>query len=272
MSQRKYFIGHRVMQKIASSKPGVTVFKYTLRPIDRVVHKLTGGRISATNVLAGLPVVTLTTIGAKSGKPRTLPLLYISDEDNPDTFALIASNWGQAKNPAWYYNLKANPRATCEIDNKVREYEAHEAEGEEYERFWNLAAGVYPGYPTYAESAGDRGIPIMVMVPVTDKPITAESVAEGEPSPVEVVEPAAEAEEPEKTEERAAELEVKAEEAPAEVKAPPKPKKRTRKTTKAKKPKKAEEPAAEPDVKAEEAPTEAEEAADDAESSDEADK
>jgi deazaflavin-dependent oxidoreductase (nitroreductase family) len=119
-----------------------------------------------TSLLAGLPVVLVTTTGAKTGRPRTLPLLCIRDESDPNTFALIASNWGQRRNPAWYYNLKTNPRATCTIEGRTGEYIAHEATGEEYERFWRYAENIYIGYPRYKQRAGRRHIPIMVMTPV----------------------------------------------------------------------------------------------------------
>jgi len=78
------------------------VLRSHLHHFDHVAFKLSGGRATLTSALAGLPVVHLTTTGAKSGLPRTLPLLCIRDERNPDTFALVASNWGQTHYPAWY--------------------------------------------------------------------------------------------------------------------------------------------------------------------------
>src|SRR5262245_20064927 len=89
------------------------------------------GRATLTSALAGLAVVLLTTTGAKSGLPRTLPLLCIRDERSPSTFALVASNWGQTHYPAWYFNLKANPQAVGSIRGQVQTYVAHEASGEE---------------------------------------------------------------------------------------------------------------------------------------------
>jgi deazaflavin-dependent oxidoreductase (nitroreductase family) len=99
-----------------------------------------------TGTLAGLPVVILTTTGAKSRLPRTLPLLCIRDERNATTFALVASNWGQSRYPAWYFNLKAHPRAIGSIRGQAETYVVHEASGEEYERFWQYAANTYMGY------------------------------------------------------------------------------------------------------------------------------
>ena len=107
----------------------------------------------------------LTTIGRKSGRPRTLPLLGIRDPEHPQTIALIASNWGQQHNPGWYYNLKAHPRTTCTINGVSDVFLAHEAEGEEYDHFWRLAEATYPGFPRYKERAAGRHIPIMVLEP-----------------------------------------------------------------------------------------------------------
>ena len=114
--------------------------------------------------MTGLPVVILTTAGAKSGLPRTTPLLCIRDEDNPETFALIATNWGQRHYPGWYHNLKANPQATCSIRGQSGNYRAHEAEDDEYDKFWRIAGATYLGFPLYKERIGTtRHIPIMVM-------------------------------------------------------------------------------------------------------------
>jgi deazaflavin-dependent oxidoreductase (nitroreductase family) len=78
-------------------------------------------------------------------------------------FAIVASNFGQRHNPAWYYNLKANPRVSCTLGGAVASYHAHEAQGEEYDRFWRLALETYIGFPGYRERAGERHIPIMVL-------------------------------------------------------------------------------------------------------------
>ena len=166
MTRKSYSLFHSLMQKIASSRPGAWFTSGTLHHFDHIFLKLTGGRSTMTSLVAGLPVVILTTTGAKSGLPRTLPLLCIRDEQDPTTFALIASNWGQAHYPAWYFNLKAKPHATCSIRDQIGEYMAHEASGEEYERFWQYAGNTYIGYPLYKQRVGKRRIPIMVMTPL----------------------------------------------------------------------------------------------------------
>jgi deazaflavin-dependent oxidoreductase (nitroreductase family) len=154
---------HSLVQKMASSRPGAWTLSRILHHFDRIFLKLTGGRATLTSLLAGVPVVMLTTTGARSGLARTVPVLSIRDEGDANAFAIIASNWGQRRHPAWYFNLKANPRARCLIDGKVRDCLAREAEGGEYERFWQLGRNLYPGFSLYEQRAGDRRIPIIVM-------------------------------------------------------------------------------------------------------------
>jgi deazaflavin-dependent oxidoreductase (nitroreductase family) len=170
MNQRRYSFFQGLVQKIGSSRFGAWFYARTLHHFDRVAFKLTGGRATLTSALAGLPVVLLTTTGVKSGLPRTLPLLCIRDERNPTTFALVASNWGQPHYPAWYFNLKANPRAIGSIRGQTATYVAHEASGEEYERFWQCAANTYLGFAVYKQRVGERRIPIMIMTRENNKP------------------------------------------------------------------------------------------------------
>jgi deazaflavin-dependent oxidoreductase (nitroreductase family) len=155
-----------MMQRIGASRAGAWFFSLTLHHFDRAFMSLTGGRTTLAGVMTGLPVVVVTTTGAKCGLPRLIPLLRIRDERNPNTFALVASNWGQHHYPAWYFNLKANPRAVCSSHGKTREYLAHEAVGDEYASFWLRATKTYIGFPLYKERASGRRIPIMVMIPV----------------------------------------------------------------------------------------------------------
>jgi deazaflavin-dependent oxidoreductase (nitroreductase family) len=155
-----------LIHKLAASRPGSWFSARILHHLDRLVFYLSSGRVTLTSLIAGLPVVVVTTTGAKSGKPRATPLLGIRDRSDPTTFALVASNWGQRHYPAWYFNLRANAGATCSVAGEVGEYVAHEAVGEEYERFWRYAAETYLGYPLYQPRVGGRRIPIMVMTPL----------------------------------------------------------------------------------------------------------
>jgi deazaflavin-dependent oxidoreductase (nitroreductase family) len=151
------------MQKIASSRPGAWFFARTEHHFDRVILKLTNNKATLTSILAGLPVIMLTSTGAKSGLPRRVPLLGIQDNADPNKIAIVASNFGQNHYPGWYYNLKANPRATCLFNGRHDDYISHEAEGDEYDKFWQLAVDTYMGFPQYKKRISSRRIPIMVL-------------------------------------------------------------------------------------------------------------
>lgn len=165
MSRSKYSSFHLLMHKIGASRLGSWLSARTLHPIDRFFSRLSGGRMTISNIVSGMPVVNVTTIGARSGQPRTATLLYLQDENSPANIALVASNWGQAHYPAWYFNLKANPRATCSITGQALEYQAHEATGDEYDRLWQKATEAYLGFNLYKSRASGRHIPIMVLMP-----------------------------------------------------------------------------------------------------------
>ena len=77
--------------------------------LDRTLYKLSQGRITVSSSIAGLPLVMLTTTGAKSGQPRTVPLIGIPDGGD---IVLIASNWGGASHPAWAFYLRLHPDVT----------------------------------------------------------------------------------------------------------------------------------------------------------------
>jgi deazaflavin-dependent oxidoreductase (nitroreductase family) len=81
-------------------------------PLDRLVYRASGGATTASSWLAGVDIAMLTTIGARTGRPRTLPVLGLRDGDDA---ILIASNFGRPRHPSWYYNLRADPRATIVV-------------------------------------------------------------------------------------------------------------------------------------------------------------
>lgn len=94
----------RLAAKFAATKPGSWVIR-KLTPLDRAVMQRTGSRYTVLGPL-GLSTLLLTTTGRKSGRPRVSPLLYLHDGDR---IALVGSNFGQEKHPAWTANLLADP-------------------------------------------------------------------------------------------------------------------------------------------------------------------
>jgi deazaflavin-dependent oxidoreductase (nitroreductase family) len=149
----------RALERFAASKPGGWFFVNVANKIDPPLLRMSNGRVS---LAVGQPVCLLTARGAKSGRPRAAPLLYLLDGDR---VVLIASNAGSTRHPAWYRNVTANPEVEVIAKNRSGRYTAHEAEGDERERLWELANDLYAGYDVYQERAGDRRIPVIVLEP-----------------------------------------------------------------------------------------------------------
>lgn len=152
----------RVMQRFGATKAGAWFFSKTLVAMDRAVIKMTKGRTTVPELLAGLPVMFVTTTGRKSGLLRTTPLVAIPIGD---TLALIGSNFGTAPTPAWVHNLEADPTATVRYRNAELEARVRPATDEEYQSVWGSAASVTAAYGKYRERVTNRDIRIFVMTP-----------------------------------------------------------------------------------------------------------
>jgi len=111
----------------------------------------------------------LTSIGAKSGRERDIPLVSIRDGED---IVLIASQGGRPKHPAWYHNLKANPDCVVRMGGQRLECTAREAMDDERERLWKAAADFNPAFDGYAARAGRR-IPVMVLTPSAPLPASS---------------------------------------------------------------------------------------------------
>lgn len=142
-------------------RPVTAFFAPRVHRIDLAFLKLTRGRFTASEIL-GWNIILLTTTGAKTGQPRTMPLMAFFDGKK---IALVASSFGREHNPGWFYNLQANPECEVQFDGNSGNYIAHEASGEEYERYWQLALSYYAGYHKYKQRAAHRHIPLLVLEP-----------------------------------------------------------------------------------------------------------
>lgn len=150
------------MLKFFMQKHVTAILTGILHRVDDFSWKLSHGRFFFSSKLVGIPAIRITTIGAKSKQPRSLVIYGYSLEER---IGLIASNFGQVRNPSWYYNLKANPVCYVDWKGSSQAYIARETEGEERELFWNMAAAYYEGYKLYAVRAPHRKIPVMVLEP-----------------------------------------------------------------------------------------------------------
>jgi deazaflavin-dependent oxidoreductase (nitroreductase family) len=111
------------------------------------------------------PVLLLTTRGRRSGKDRTIPLLYADDGGD---YVLIASNGGAEQHPAWYLNLQEQPAATVELGGKrVPVHASTVDDPDERARLWKRATEGYASYDSYATKT-DRTIPVVRLHPTSD--------------------------------------------------------------------------------------------------------
>jgi deazaflavin-dependent oxidoreductase (nitroreductase family) len=124
------------------------------------VYRATGGKVFGR--MGKSPILLLNTVGRKSGKKRTSPLLYVMDGED---FVIIASKGGAATHPAWYLNLMANQEATVEVGDREVQVEAEEADPEDRTRLWQRMVEMYPAYDDYQKRT-EREIPLLVLHPV----------------------------------------------------------------------------------------------------------
>jgi deazaflavin-dependent oxidoreductase (nitroreductase family) len=152
-----------LIQRLTASRAVAAFLPWTLNRLDRLVARLTNRRHTATAVLAGVPVLTVETIGARSGRRHPVTLLAIP---RAQCLILIASAFGSRSHPAWYHNLRKHPVVDVHFAQAMRRYRAREASGEERVSCWEQAVMVYPGYADYQRRAG-RLIPILILTPET---------------------------------------------------------------------------------------------------------
>ncbi|MFF7542840.1 nitroreductase family deazaflavin-dependent oxidoreductase [Streptomyces canus] len=111
-----------------------------------------------------LPVVILTTLGAKSGKVRKSPLIRVEHDGN---YAAVASAGGAPKHPVWYHNAVADPRVELQDGPVRRDMLAREVTGDEKAVWWARAVEAFPDYAEYQKNT-DREIPVLVLEPAPE--------------------------------------------------------------------------------------------------------
>ncbi len=158
---RKQNAVQRFILRVAMMRPVTAFFANKLHHIDGMVLKLTKGK-HAISEIVGWSVIQVTTIGAKTGKTYTLPLLGLFDGDK---IALIASSFGRQHNPGWYYNLRAHPECKVHFKGRTKTYIARETDGDEREKYWQMGVSYYKGYDAYKIRVFHRMIPVLVLEP-----------------------------------------------------------------------------------------------------------
>jgi F420H(2)-dependent quinone reductase len=127
--------------------------------VHTITYKLSGGRVGGS--FGKAPIVLIESVGRKSGKQRTHPLICQADGEN---LVVVASKGGIDRHPAWYLNLRASPETNAWWKGKKRRVRARDATDEERKRLWPLMVGVYPEYESYQRRT-ERTIPVVVLEP-----------------------------------------------------------------------------------------------------------
>lgn len=149
-------IYERTLERFARTSTGYWYVTRVAPRLDPPLLRISGGRFSS---VYPVPVMLLTTTGAKSSLPRTLPLLYLTDGDS---LILVASNYGRPSNPSWYRNLMANPTVEVLAGKRSGTYLASEiTDAAGRDDAWARAVDLYAGYGDYQVRAANRTIPLI---------------------------------------------------------------------------------------------------------------
>ena len=114
------------------------------------------------NTMRGMPIVVLTSVGAKSGMLRKTPLMRV---EHGGEYAVVASLGGAPTHPVWYHNLKQDPHVELQDGPVKRDYLAREVTGDEKAVWWERAVAAYPDYADYQKKT-TREIPVLVLTPM----------------------------------------------------------------------------------------------------------
>jgi deazaflavin-dependent oxidoreductase (nitroreductase family) len=131
-----------------------------MRAVDvltQAAYRASGGRVGARQ--AGRDILLLTTMGRRSGRERTHALLFVRDGER---YVVCGSNFGDARHPAWYLNLRAHPEATARIGPLTVRIVATAASGEERDRLWRKLVAAWPSFDAYQAGIA-RAIPVIIL-------------------------------------------------------------------------------------------------------------
>ena len=135
----------RATQRVAGSAAFAKVGPRVVPPVDKVLHRLTRGRVLLSRAL--LPGLVLTTTGRRSGQPRPSPLMCVPEPEG--TFLVVGSNFGRDSHPAWTGNLLAHPEASISYGRRDIAVTAELLEGESRDAAWARALTVWPTFDSY---------------------------------------------------------------------------------------------------------------------------
>jgi F420H(2)-dependent quinone reductase len=139
-------------QRLGGTRLGVLAIGRVGSPLQRLLYRWTGGRLSLTG---RAPVLLLTTIGRRTGKARTVPLLYIRDGDR---LVICNVNPGFERPNPWILNLRAGPDAQVQIGRGTVRVRARAASEDELDRYWPQLTQIWPAYQAFYDKGGKRSV------------------------------------------------------------------------------------------------------------------
>ena len=151
----------RTMQKVAASPRFAKVAPHVVPPLDRTLHKLTGGRVILSRAL--VPSLVLTATGRKTGQKRETPLACLPD--GPDGWYVVGSNFGREAHPVWTANLIANPEAEVSYGGTRTIVRAELLDDDAKAAVWPRLTTVWPTFDAYVDRSG-RNLRVFHLVPV----------------------------------------------------------------------------------------------------------
>ena len=130
--------------------------------INVFILRVSNGRLGSR--LGKQSILVLHTIGRRSGKPHATTLSYYRDGNS---YLVVGSNWGKENDPGWFYNLVQQPRTTIQVRTHTIQVEARQAQGEEYQRLWQLVTQLNEQYVQYQKRM-ERQLPIIILTPTEE--------------------------------------------------------------------------------------------------------
>ncbi|MGY1615822.1 nitroreductase/quinone reductase family protein [Geodermatophilus sp. SYSU D00691] len=141
-----------LVRRLGATRTGVWVVGHVVSPVQRELYRRTGGRVSVTG---SAPVLLLTTTGRRTGRGRTVPLLYLRDGDR---LVVCNVNPGFERTNPWVLNLRADPHARVLVGRHSSPVTARPATTAEADRYWPRLLSLWPAYRTFADRGGERSI------------------------------------------------------------------------------------------------------------------
>ena len=141
-----------VARRLASAPWFAKIGPRVVPPLDRALHRISGGRLLLPQLV--LPSMVLTTTGSRTGLPRQTPLICMPEDDG--SFVIVGSNFGRDGHPAWTGNLLRQAKAEVSYRGRAIPVTAELLEGADRDEVWPRLIRIWSVYDTYVERAGRK--------------------------------------------------------------------------------------------------------------------